>query len=138
LKQLDDGEQLYWIRLAVEQQPAADGEQLVIAYKNFIPTKELNPDTDSALNSANLSWDELSLLLQEEASSVVLFRGDLSHFRLEYLQAEQGDPPEWNAEWIEQPRLPALVRIIFQQEKLGWPALLVRPRVGAYEFKSVL
>lgn len=138
LKQLDDGEQLYWIRLAVEQQSVTDKEQLVIAYKQFIPTNELSPDTDSALNSANLSWGALSLLLQEEASSVVLYRGDLSHFRLDYLQAKPGAPPEWNAEWIEQSRLPLLMRIVFQQENAVWPALLIRPRVGAYEFKSIL
>ena len=47
--------------------------------------------------------------------------------QIDYFGTAEGETePDWYSEWIEEPRLPAAIRIRLSTEDLTWPDLLMR------------
>lgn len=59
---------------------------------------------------------------------------EVDEFQLHYLPREEDNRlPDWQADWLEQQQLPALIRL---QLAPDWPALIISPGDHRYEIKD--
>ncbi|MBY4678553.1 prepilin-type N-terminal cleavage/methylation domain-containing protein [Marinobacterium arenosum] len=84
-----------------------------------------------------LNLDDFAEELVFEEVPLTLLEGDFEGLSLEYLNVEPDKLPDWTDEWLEQPRLPRLIRIDLEGEPPGfWHEMLATPKVLIYGIKQ--
>ncbi|MBV2131598.1 prepilin-type N-terminal cleavage/methylation domain-containing protein [Pseudomonas sp. MAP12] len=122
LPALDDTGKVYWVQLIQEKQLSTEGQRWQLLMR-YMPLVEMR----------SFDWSLLVKDLADYGEEKVLLEGQPRSLRFAYLEQLAEGGSEWQTEWLQLQRLPALIRITPARRKQGALAqVVVAPRNMAY------
>ncbi|WP_375056549.1 prepilin-type N-terminal cleavage/methylation domain-containing protein [Zobellella sp. DQSA1] len=117
-----------WFYLALDE---TDPEHPLLLLKTQPFVADGNPEQQQALEP--FDWYRLVDDFRRPELLPPLLALEVDEFRLHYLAREEDSLSDWQADWLEQEQLPALIRL---QLAPDWPALVIGPGDHRYEIKD--
>lgn len=123
---------LYILRLMLEE--GGDGVQRLVVTRWLVHPDVLNGETDApaweplmASTGFGSDGDDFDQNLAAGAHGRTLLLPEVGRFSVSYFGLAQGEQyPEWYDEWVDQRRLPYLVRLDLTSPDQSWPAAVIR------------